>query len=339
MKYQIGDKIIVLHSDEAGEVIDIINDKMVMIEVKGVKFPAYMDQIDFPYYKMFSGKTVVPEKKKPKQFIDNVRAERKPSASKVADGVWLTFIPVFDTDEYGDEVVTNFKIYLNNHTHDGYKFTYAAEYFGEKEFELKNECYSFNDFYLHDIPFADLSDSPRFEFTFSLITPQKGKEDSYTVQHKIRPKTIFAKIEELKGRGDATIPHLLFKTFPDKSSSPEVELSEGVKNLAKIYDAKRVRENLEPAKAVIDLHIELLTSNWQQMSNFEILSLQMKTFEKYFDLAVAHHQPTLVVIHGVGSGRLRDEVHEFLKLRREVKYFINQYNPKYGYGATEIAFN
>ena len=40
MKYEIGDKIIVLHSDEEGKVIDIINDKMVMIEVRGVKFPA-----------------------------------------------------------------------------------------------------------------------------------------------------------------------------------------------------------------------------------------------------------------------------------------------------------
>ncbi len=56
MKYEIGDKIIVLHTDEEGTVIDIMNDKMVMIEVKGVKFPAYMDQIDFPYFKMFTQK-------------------------------------------------------------------------------------------------------------------------------------------------------------------------------------------------------------------------------------------------------------------------------------------
>ena len=57
MKYQIGDKIIVLLTDEEGKVVEIMNDKMVMIEVKGVKFPAYMDQIDFPYFKMFIRKT------------------------------------------------------------------------------------------------------------------------------------------------------------------------------------------------------------------------------------------------------------------------------------------
>ena len=54
MKYQVGDDIIVLHSNEEGKVIELINDKMVMIEVRGVKFPAYMDQNDFPYFYRFT---------------------------------------------------------------------------------------------------------------------------------------------------------------------------------------------------------------------------------------------------------------------------------------------
>ncbi|MFZ8278351.1 hypothetical protein ACO1KY_14530, partial [Staphylococcus aureus] len=61
MKYQIGDDILVLHSNEEGKVVEIINDKMVMIEVRGVKFPAYMDQIDFPYFHRFTKKKVVEE--------------------------------------------------------------------------------------------------------------------------------------------------------------------------------------------------------------------------------------------------------------------------------------
>jgi hypothetical protein len=56
----------VLHSNEEGEVIDILNEKMVMIEVRGVKFPAYMDQIDFPYFKRFSEKKLFPPKKEKK---------------------------------------------------------------------------------------------------------------------------------------------------------------------------------------------------------------------------------------------------------------------------------
>ena len=42
MKYEVGDDIIVMHSNDDGKVIEILSDKMVLIEVKGVKFPAYM---------------------------------------------------------------------------------------------------------------------------------------------------------------------------------------------------------------------------------------------------------------------------------------------------------
>ncbi len=74
------------------------------------------------------------------------------------------------------------------------------------------------------------------------------------------------------------------------------------------------------------------------MSNYEIVSLQLKTFEKFYHLAVLHHQPSLIVIHGIGEGKLRDEIHDILRLKKEVKSFVNQYDPRFGYGATEIFF-
>jgi len=69
-----------------------------------------------------------------------------------------------------------------------------------------------------------------------------------------------------------------------------------------------------------------------------MLTLQLTELEKWVDLAIAHKQPELTVIHGVGAGKLREEVHEYLKTRREVKHFINQYDSRFGYGATVILF-
>lgn len=106
----------------------------------------------------------------------------------------------------------------------------------------------------------------------------------------------------------------------------------------KIYDAAHTRQHLEPAKQQIDLHIEVLHPDPDKLSTLEMLTLQLQTFEKYLDLAIAHHQPSMIAIHGVGSGKLREEIHEILKLRREVKTFVNQYHPSFGYGATEIYF-
>jgi len=341
MKFEVGDKVLVKLTNEEGEVIDIINDTMVMVEIKGVKFPAYNDQLDYPYFKRFTEKKLVtPPAKKPKQYIDQVPKEKpKAIGKKVSNGVWLSFLPKFETDEFGDEVVELFKIHLINQTETGYNFEYKVNYFGKSEFGLKNQVHAFEDFYLHDVPFSDLSDSPNFEFEFSLITPEKNKASHFESNLKLKPKQLFTKIEELKEKGEPTFSYQLFDVYPQKSVEPDTfELGKLAAKGFKVYDASKVRQNLPPARTVIDLHMEKITNNWKHMSNFEILSLQLNEFEKYYELALQHRQPSLTVIHGVGSGKLRDEIHDLLKHRKEVRFFVNQYQPSYGYGATEIYF-
>jgi len=339
MKYQVGDDIIVLHSNEEGKVVEIMNDKMVLIEVRGVRFPAYMDQIDFPYFYRFTKKKVVEEKKPVKTFIDQVPKEKpQPNQIKVAEGVWLSLLPKFGLDDFNDEVVESFKIHLINKTPVGYQFNYQQHFFGKPEFELVNNVLPFHDFYLHDLSFDDFSDSPSFHFDFSLTTPDKKKAKHFETMVKLKGKQLFQRIEEMKEKNEPTISFKLFDDYPEGVEEEKFELTGLAAKGFKIYEANKIRQNLEPARSVIDLHMEKLSDNWKNMSTLEILSMQLNEFEKWYDLAVAHRQPNLVVIHGVGSGKLRDEIHDILKTRREVKYFVNQYDPRFGYGATEIFF-
>jgi hypothetical protein len=340
VKYQVGDIVLLLHSNEEGTIIDFINDEMAIIDVKGVNFPVYLDQIDFPYFKRFS------EKKKQQQprerkYVDDLKKEKKsndPKEEKKEDGVWLSFLPIMDTDEFGDEYVEKLKIHLLNRTRTPYEFEYRLTYFGKPDLSFKNEIPGFNDFYLHDMPFENLNDSPGFEFVFSLREKDRKKAEYYEASVKLKPKQFFARIEELRKNNQATFSQLLFEKYPDKIVEDKVELGPLAARGYKIYDATRAREHLEPARSVIDLHIEKILDNWKGMSNHEILSLQLKTFEKFYHLALAHHQPSLIVIHGVGEGRLREEIHERLRLKKEVKSFVNQYHPNFGFGATEIFF-
>jgi len=219
MKFQIGDKVIVQHSNEEAEIIDIINDKMVMLDVRGVKFPAYIDQLDFPYFKRFTEKKLFPGKKS-KQYIDQLPVEKKTGAPKKVDGVWLTLLPVFDTDEFGDELVENLKIHLVNHTEQGYRFKYRLNYFGKSSFELGNQVLAFQDFYLHDVPFENLNDSPAFEFEFSLLTPDKKKADHVERSLKLKPRQVFTRIEEIRKKGEATFSYKLFDDYPGRGGVP-----------------------------------------------------------------------------------------------------------------------
>lgn len=341
MKFEVGDKVVIIQTNEEGEVVDIINNKMVMIDVRGVKFPAYVDQLDFPYFKRFTEKKLFPPKKE-KKFIDDVPREKKKVTQRVIDGVWITFIPVTVNDEFGDDIVTELKVHLINRTELGYKFTYKLNYQGETGFELLNlQIHSFEDIYLHDVPFENLNDSPVFNFEFSLLTPDKYKAEYYEASLKLKPKQVFTRIEEVRKKGEATFSYKLFEDYPNRPYEDKpsgLDLSSLSKAGFKIYDAAKTRQHLEPAKSEIDLHIEKLEPGWETMSSLEILAIQLKTFEKYFDLAMAHHLPWLIVIHGVGTGKLRDEIHEILKVRKEVKSFANRYHPAYGYGATEIYF-
>jgi hypothetical protein len=332
MKYAPGDRVLILHSKEEAEVVEIINEKMVLVDVNGIRFPVYIDQIDFPYFHNFSSKKIVAPKKE-KVYVDNLKKEEVSKKYDVHSGVWISFLPVFDKNIFDDDVVEKIKIYLINQTADAFNFLYQIKFKGSPEFHLNNTVLPFNEFYLHDIPFEEMNDSPKFEFDFSLLNPDKKKVSHFETTFKIKAKQLFQKIEEMKLKNEPTFSFILFEDYPDKIEEviPEHNNFQG-----KLYEISNGVQRLEPARSVVDLHIEKLTDNWEGLSNFEILTIQLRNFEKYYQLAVAHRQPNLVVIHGIGTGKLRNEIHEILKTKKEVRTFANQYHHDFGFGATEI---
>ena len=337
MKYQVGDTVRIIHSNEEGQVIDIINEKMIMIDVDGVKFPVYADQVEFPYFKNFTEKRAADKMKPAKKYIEDIRKEKREEKTREENGVRLTFLPVMEMDEFGDEVVESLKLHLVNQTSIAYRFIYNLNFFGHSDFELRGDVQPFEDFYLHDVPFENMNDNPSFDFEFSLINPDKKKADYYEYSLKLKPKQLFSKIETLRKNNEATFSFLLFDVYPQKTIDNNISF-DSLSSKYHVYDASKKKKPSEPARSMIDLHIEKLSDDWKHLSNFEILTIQLKAFEKYYDLAIQHYQPSLVVVHGIGSGKLRDEIHEILRLKKEVKSFVNQYHPLYGYGATEIYF-
>jgi hypothetical protein len=257
---------------------------------------------------------------------------------KEGNGVKLSFIPVFDKDIFDDDIVEKFKLYLLNQNESAYTFTYNLMIGGETGFQLTNTLEPLSDFYLHDVDFEDLSDSPRFQFEFALKEADKKKVPYYETSLKLKAKQLFKKIEEIQFKNEPSFSYVLFQDYPDRVEEQKVDLAKLGNSGFRVYEANKIRQNLEPVRSVVDLHIEKLTDSWKHLSNFEILSIQLKAFEKYYELAVAHYQPSLTIIHGVGIGKLRDEIHDMLRLKKEVKSFVNQYSPQFGYGATEIYF-
>ncbi len=85
----------------------------------------------------------------------------------------------------------------------------------------------------------------------------------------------------------------------------------------------------------IDLHIEELLESQSGMTNFEILSEQMKHFRVFFRKAIDCRIKKMIVIHGYGEGILKNEIKNFLKALHYVDFYEADYK-RYGQGATEI---
>jgi len=339
MKYSIGDKVIVLITDEEAVVVDILTKEMVLVESKGVRYPVNADQIDFPYYKMFTKTQHKPAVKKKKVYVDDLKREKTTGRiSPKGSGVGLTFFPIFDKDVFDDDIVEKLRIYLVNDNQEDYQFKYALSFRADSSFELMNEIRAGTDFYLHDIDFDDLSANPKFELVFSLSKPDKKKAEEYEIQLKLKGKQFFKKIEELKQHNEASFSYELFTKYPDRVKKEHIDLSKLAKSGIKVYRVGEAKEYLPPSRTVIDLHIEKLVDRPEKLKPDQILNIQMNEFEKYYDLALAHKQPKLTVIHGIGEGKLKETIHQVLKHKKEVKNFVNQYDPRYGFGATEIFF-
>jgi hypothetical protein len=270
-------------------------------------------------------------------YVDNVKREKTAPKKKTGDGVFLNFLPIYDKDIFEDDVVEKLKIYIINQNEEAYNFTYDLMFSGDSSFTLKNTVEGLSDFYLHDVSFEDMGEGPKFEFEFSLKNEDKKKAIAHEVFFKINGKKLFKKIEETQQKNEASFMYELFTHYPERLKNEKLDLSMLGNTGFRLYDASKIKEYLPPARTVVDLHIEKLTED-ETLSNYEMLLLQLNTFEKYYDLAVSHKQKTLVIIHGIGEGKLREEIHDILKLKKEVKSFVNQYHELYGYGATEIFF-
>ncbi|TXD85119.1 DNA mismatch repair protein MutS [Subsaximicrobium wynnwilliamsii] len=136
----------------------------------------------------------------------------------------------------------------------------------------------------------------------------------------------FTKKELIK---DKTLDSDLFKHSDMDTVLQEKEQSHKKKSVG----VKPKERNL-PAMEV-DLHIHQLTTSHKNMSNHEMLNLQLDTARHKLEFAIKKRIQKLVFIHGVGEGVLKMELDYLFGRYENVKFYAADYQ-KYGLGATEV---
>jgi hypothetical protein len=86
---------------------------------------------------------------------------------------------------------------------------------------------------------------------------------------------------------------------------------------------------------VIDLHIEHLMDNHRHMANHEIVMFQLDVCQRELDRHIKKGTTQLVIIHGIGTGKLKEEVRYLLNSYPNFEFMDEHYTNK-GIGATKV---
>jgi hypothetical protein len=330
MKFSVGDKMLIKKTGEEGYVVSLIDKELIEVSVEGTIFPIYIDEIDHPYLRWFTQKNNDERKKKvlreqiPIEKLD----EKKP---KVASGIHLVFMPVFHIVEM-EEQVERIKIFIINHSRYTVTFKYAVRLSERLLFSYQGLLQPFSDVYLHYIDWEYMQDIPRFEWQL-----EETLSSQYAIHQdviKIKSSKLFEQISSLQASSTATFQYTLLQEF---------SIKEKVKEVFKLpsiipHTPQKVRSIQDIPKYELDLHIEQLLADTKGLSNAEMVHIQLVALERYLDIAIKNRQDKMVVIHGVGKGVLRSEVHRILKENDFVKNIEAGWHAGYGFGATIVYF-
>ena len=80
----------------------------------------------------------------------------------------------------------------------------------------------------------------------------------------------------------------------------------------------------------IDLHIELLSASYQYLDNFEIVQIQLNECHLRIEKALNSNYQKLIIVHGIGTGSLKAEVHKLLR-NYNLRFYLSK-----DAGATEV---
>jgi hypothetical protein len=326
MKLRIGDKVRFLN--EVGEgVITRFKDKdTVFVEVQdGFEIP-YLCRHLVPIHTEL---ILNPE-------VENIEMELE---TILSDSIYFIIEPDHDMPM----LVSDYKFYLFNSSSYNVAFTYSVkdnEYFqtlkhGElgayqKVFLKQVKKNFFQEYVYHKIEclfYKNMHYKSQIPLAEILYINEKIISQSSLIEHNEFKFKVFA--------------YILKENFLDKEIIEQTLRPEDMTRLKSIKEFKQpkkksiAKQRIKDLTREIDLHIEELVDSHSGMTNAQILNIQLERFEREMEHCLSNGIKKLIVIHGVGNGKLKQEIVLILKSIDGISYHDAPYK-NYGFGATEI---
>jgi hypothetical protein len=336
MHVKIGDKVRFLNEKGEGVVSKLLNKTTVGVTIEdGFEIPFAISQL------LLIEEIKKLEAKKETPNIILPIGEKRMIKNEEQAGVYLGFSP----ENNKDISHSDFNVWLINNTDYDVLFSYSIfSMNGFKTIEtgtlkaLEHEL-------IETIDQKLLVENTNIKLDV-LFYNQKEHEHQLPISEAIKLKPIkfykenaFAENNFIADKALIITVYKLEDAYSEDYDTPKVDLSKLLfqkYNRLELPKKSKPHANHNPAYEMeVDLHIEELLENYSGMSNAEIIQVQLKHFQKTLDQAINEHCRKLVVIHGVGNGRLKQEVRTILASYKNIRIHDGSYS-KYGFGATEI---
>ncbi|MFI5135135.1 MAG: Smr/MutS family protein [Chitinophagales bacterium] len=325
-KFSIGEKVFLIHLQQEGVIKRWSGSELLYVEVDGDEIPVFISDVSKEFPEQKEG-NVTEEKKRSEQTDEN-KIETGTNS-----GIFISFCP---QKQAGGEVAS-FDIFLINDTVEPVDFSYYFLLSDKTHFALKKLLAPFNYMLIHSIEYDLLNEMPSVQLD---VWDVMKKNFAGKLDQKIKPQNFFNKlmISPLMNRESYCYKVNVqpLKSKEEAKSKDKVSFDPEILKLLMKESVSPKETDVISAVEEIDLHIEALTKDYDSMDNSEMLYLQLQRFQQALERAIANGAEKFYAIHGVGSGKLKNEIHLLLKEYREVKSFNNDFHPRYGYGATEV---
>ncbi len=342
MTFKIGDRIKFLNDEGGGIIIAFLDNKTVEVQTDdGFEMPVLATEILFD-----SGTAYGFDGEEP-------RSAQQPKVEKVETASFIR-TEDYKYQDYKGEIllgivpdndkllhVSDFRLYLINDSN--YSFHYIISQVDKGVHELVNEgtiesdskielkkynqssLSKITDFYVQGIFSKTGLFEPQkaFELTVSLEGISFYKSQHFTDNEYFDAKAILFKKDEL----------LMKKAVEKLMASELIKVSKSKEESDKPVKAPKP---VNPDIIEVDLHIEEIVDNHSGMSNGEIIEIQLGRFETSLETAMKSKAKKIVFIHGVGNGRLKQEIQKKLERKYPDLRFQDASFREYGFGATMV---
>jgi len=327
MKLRIGDKVRFLNEKGEGIVSRIKDNKTVFVELP--------DGFEIPYLST----QLVPIHTELIVHKDAENIELTPGANLVD-----AFYFVIEPDHETQVLISEYTIYLFNSSAYNILYTYSIKDDAYYQTLKYGEVGSYQKVLLKQVKLTFFKDFNRHKLDILFF-----KKAHFYNQVPVS-EVIYITPENLNRINTIKHPEFKFpvyawalkedfsngKTHELNLSDEDISILKNIKEFAsKDKISRSHKEYLKSLEKEVDLHIEELTDSIKDLSSHEMLSMQLEKFEKELDAAIAGGAKKIIFIHGVGNGRLKQEIISILKTIKGVSYQDASYK-RYGFGATQV---